>query len=63
MQQNLTPSAVLPVDHDNAVLIGRVWLPAAGGPKPGDPDACPTCGRKSPGRPGARYCMVCDKTF
>ena len=35
----------------------------AGGPKPGDPDACPTCGRKSPGRPGARYCMVCDKTF
>ena len=35
----------------------------AGGPKPGDPDACPTCGRKSPGRPGQRYCMVCDKTF
>ena len=34
MQQHLTPSAVLPVDHDNAVLIGRVWLPAAGGPKP-----------------------------
>jgi hypothetical protein len=37
--------------------------PAASGPKPGDADACPTCGRKSPGRPGARYCMVCDKTF
>jgi hypothetical protein len=26
-------------------------------------DACPTCGRKVPGRIGARYCMVCDKTF
>lgn len=36
---------------------------SASGPKPGDPDACPTCGRKSPGKPGARYCMVCDKTF
>ena len=35
----------------------------ASAPKAGDPDACPTCGRKSPGRPGARYCMVCDKTF
>jgi len=36
---------------------------AAGGPKPGDPEACPTCGRKSPGKPGSRYCMVCDRTF
>ena len=35
----------------------------AGGPKPGEPDACPSCGRKQPGKPGARYCMVCDKTF
>jgi fumarylacetoacetate (FAA) hydrolase family protein len=34
MQHHLTPSAVLPVDHHSAVLIGRVWLPAAGGPKP-----------------------------
>jgi hypothetical protein len=29
----------------------------------GDPDACPSCGRKSPGKPGQRYCMVCDRTF
>ncbi len=32
-------------------------------PKVGDPDGCPTCGRKAVGRPGDRYCMVCDKTF
>ena len=31
--------------------------------KTGNPDACPSCGRKLPGKPGARYCMVCDKTF
>jgi hypothetical protein len=28
-----------------------------------DPDACPQCGRKNAGRPGARYCMVCDQTY
>jgi hypothetical protein len=28
-----------------------------------DPDACPGCRRKVPGRPGARYCMVCDQTY
>jgi hypothetical protein len=28
-----------------------------------DPDACPACGRKHPGRPGSRYCMVCDQTY
>ncbi|MBP3959007.1 hypothetical protein J8F10_27505 [Gemmata sp. G18] len=32
-------------------------------PKVSDPDACPTCGRKVPGRTGARYCMVCDRAF
>lgn len=35
----------------------------AGAPKTSDADACPSCGRKSPGKPGARYCMMCDKTF
>ncbi|MCI0702881.1 MAG: hypothetical protein L0241_17515, partial [Planctomycetia bacterium] len=35
----------------------------ASGPKVSDADACPTCGRKSPGAPGTRYCMVCEKTF
>jgi hypothetical protein len=34
--------------------------PAAG---PRDPDACPICGRKNPGRPGARFCMLCDQTY
>ncbi len=28
-----------------------------------DPDACPSCGRRIPGKPGARYCMVCDQTY
>jgi von Willebrand factor type A domain len=28
-----------------------------------DPDACPQCGRKNAGRPGSRYCMVCDQTY
>ena len=39
--------------------------PAAPAPKPAtrDPDACPSCGRKTPGRPGSRYCMVCDQTY
>lgn len=32
-------------------------------PKPREPDACPSCGRKNPGRPGSRYCMVCDQTY
>jgi hypothetical protein len=26
-------------------------------------EACPACGRKTPGPPGRRYCMVCDRTF
>ncbi|MCS6865098.1 MAG: hypothetical protein RMJ56_12020 [Gemmataceae bacterium] len=36
-----------------------------GKPTPGTlaPEGCPSCGRKVPGRPGQRYCMVCDKTF
>ena len=28
-----------------------------------NPDACPTCNRVVVGKPGARYCMICDKTF
>ncbi len=28
-----------------------------------DPAACPSCSRKCPGLPGARYCMVCDHTY
>jgi hypothetical protein len=31
--------------------------------KPRDPDACPSCGRKNPGRPGSRFCMMCDQTY
>ena len=32
-------------------------------PKAKDPDACPSCGRKAAGRPGARFCMICDRTY
>ncbi len=28
-----------------------------------NPDACPSCGRVIPGKPGQRYCMMCDQTF
>jgi Mg-chelatase subunit ChlD len=28
-----------------------------------DPNACPGCGRVVAGRPGQRYCMVCDHTY
>jgi Mg-chelatase subunit ChlD len=37
--------------------------PAAKPAGPRDPDACPSCGRKNPGRPGSRYCMLCDQTY
>jgi hypothetical protein len=38
--------------------------PAAKPPAgPRDPDACPSCGRKNPGRAGSRYCMLCDQTY
>ncbi len=28
-----------------------------------NPDACPGCGRVVAGKPGARYCMICDQTY
>ena len=34
MQHHLSAAAILPTDHDQATLLGRVWLPAAGGPRP-----------------------------
>jgi hypothetical protein len=42
-----------------------VAKPPAAAPKPAtrDPDACPSCGRKNPGRPGSRFCMMCDQTY
>ncbi|MCS6865102.1 MAG: vWA domain-containing protein [Gemmataceae bacterium] len=48
------PSAAMPTPP--------VARPSAATPKaPGD--ACPGCGRVNPGRPGNRYCMVCDRTY
>ena len=37
--------------------------PVAGDGKIADPNACPTCGRITPGRPGSRFCMMCDKSY
>lgn len=34
MPKTLTSESILPVDHQNAVLIGRVWEPDAEGPTP-----------------------------
>ncbi len=28
-----------------------------------NPDACPSCGRAVSGKPGQRYCMICDQTY
>lgn len=28
-----------------------------------NPDACPGCGRVVAGKPGQRYCMICDRTY
>src|SRR5262245_24388333 len=32
MKERLTPAHALPVDHDRAELVGRVWSPDVGGP-------------------------------
>ena len=39
--------------------------PAAPAIKPTarDPNACPSCGRVVAGKPGTRYCMMCDQTY
>ncbi len=34
MRERLAQHAVLPADHGSAVLIGRAWVPARGGPLP-----------------------------
>ena len=34
LTDRLTQSAVLPVDHAAATLIGRAWVPQRGGPVP-----------------------------
>ncbi len=34
LRERLTPEACLPVDHPQATLVARVWLPSAQGPAP-----------------------------
>ena len=34
LRHELAPQAILPADHENAVLVGRAWVPARGGPVP-----------------------------
>ncbi len=37
--------------------------PAAAQPAATKADACPGCGRVATGKPGQRYCMICDETY
>ncbi|MBM3982494.1 MAG: VWA domain-containing protein [Planctomycetes bacterium] len=72
------PAKPLSLDDDlPAFDAAPVAKPQAAAPKPPappvakpqaastarDPDACPSCGRKNPGRPGSRFCMMCDQTY
>lgn len=41
----------------------RPLAPEVSAAKTTAPEACPTCGRKAPGRPGSRFCMVCEKSY
>lgn len=50
-----------PIAPPRPTAPAPVKAAAPSGPR--DPDACPGCGRKNPGRPGARYCMLCDNTY
>jgi hypothetical protein len=56
-----TAGAKPPVPTPSAKPQAPATPQAATGPR--DPDACPACGRKNPGRPGSRYCMMCDQTY
>jgi hypothetical protein len=54
------PAAPPPASPRPASSPPAAPKPPAG---PRDPDACPSCGRKNPGRAGSRYCMLCDQTY
>jgi hypothetical protein len=68
-------AAQRPVAPPPVIPSSTVAPPVIAPPKPVPPpapvvskpvtseDACPGCGRKAPGRPGTRYCMICDRTF
>jgi hypothetical protein len=53
------PGPPSPGKSPGAAASSKPPLP---GPVSGN-DNCPSCGRKSPGRPGERFCMICDRTF
>lgn len=69
-QGSLDPAATLQSaspTHQSPNVVGVVTSPterstSAQG-KPPDKDLCPGCGRKYPGVPGQRFCLVCDRTF
>ncbi|HEV3384027.1 MAG TPA: hypothetical protein VG097_04390, partial [Gemmata sp.] len=58
-----TGSAKPPVSPAAAPKPVSPPLSAKPGSGPRDPEACPSCGRKNPGRPGSRFCMLCDQTY
>ncbi len=63
------PAPPAPVQPTKPIAVSSQSAPSARPSAPTSPpppratDACPTCGRKNPGRPGARYCVVCDQTY
>jgi Mg-chelatase subunit ChlD len=58
------PAAVAPKPVAPA-KPAAVAAPPRPAPKPAaaSPDGCPECGRANAGRPGQRYCVVCDRTY
>ncbi|MBA4064717.1 MAG: hypothetical protein C0501_13580 [Isosphaera sp.] len=58
----VAPAAPKPVAPAKPVAVAAPRRPA---PKPAatNPDGCPGCGRANAGRPGQRYCVVCDRTY
>jgi hypothetical protein len=57
------PAIPKPPTPVGATRPAATSVAANSAPTSRDPDSCPTCGRKNPGRHGSRYCMVCDQTY
>src|SRR5262249_14762410 len=54
------PTTTLPV---SPLPVSRPAAPVAVSAPTRAADACPKCGRRCPGAPDNRSCLVCDRTF
>jgi hypothetical protein len=50
-------------DEPRPVLVEPRPSPQATPPPGAQSNACPTCGHVVPGKPGSRYCLICNNTF